>query len=120
MIRGLIEQFRFRCHLWWRERRQDYVAQPGDHPAGNPTPEDSILVTESIPRFLFRSLSVYFGVIVVAALLVWLLVAVAPGIASVARIIFLFLLCLWTLFNVFATVGLYKARKAYRSAASRP
>jgi len=119
-MREFIEQFRYRCHLWWRERREDYVGSPGNHlpDYGSPVYDESkyaVLVTESTPRFLIRSLSLYFGAIFIAALFFWLVIAFAPGTAPVVHIVFLLLTCLWTLFNVFATIGLCKARKAHRS-----
>jgi len=123
-MREFIERLRFRGHLWWRERREDYVASPGNYlpDYGSPVYDESncgVLVTESAPRFVIRSLSLYFGVIFIFALLLWLLIAFAPSTARVAGIVLLLLMCLWTLFNVFATVGLCKARKAHRSKAAK-
>jgi hypothetical protein len=120
MMRKFFDRFRYRCHLWWRERREDYVGQADTHPLDYESPvaaesEHAVLVTESTPRFLLRSLGLYFGAILIAALVFRLVIAIAPGTAPVVRIVFLALTCLWTLFNVFATAGLCKARKAHRS-----
>ena len=123
-MRKFIDRFRYRCQLWWRERREDYIGHPGTHPPDKESPVDAepehaVLVTESTPRFLVRSLGLYFAAILIAALFFRLVIAIAPGTASVVRIVFLALTCLWTLFNVFATVGLCKARKTYRSKATK-
>jgi hypothetical protein len=121
----LIERFRYRFQLWWRDRREDYIGPPGTHLPNYfddsiySKPKYTVLVTESAPRAIVRSVSVYFSIIFIAAQLCRLLIAVIPATRDVISVIFLIFVTLWTLLMILSSVGLHKARKARRSVGTK-
>jgi hypothetical protein len=121
MMHELIERFRYRLQLWWRDRREDYIGPPGTHlpdyfdDSIYADPKYAVLVTESAPRAIVRSVSVYFGIIFIAAQLCRLLIVLIPAARYVVSVIFLVFVTLWTLLMIVSSPGLLKARKAHRT-----
>ncbi len=66
-MREIIERFRYRFQLWRREQREDLLGPPGthladffDHTSVYAQPKYAVLLTESTPRAVVRSVDVYF------------------------------------------------------------
>ena len=123
----LVERFRYRFRLWWREQREDFVGAPDEYAnefAATDTaarwndPKLREVIRESTSRFVFRGIGLYlFGIIILsgAARLIGIFLPRARFTVSVA---FIVLLCLWTLFMLAGVVDLVRARKRYRNKAA--
>src|SRR6266403_5408538 len=126
MMREIIERFRYRFQLWRREQREDLLGPPGthladffDHTSVYAKPKYAVLLTESTPRAVVRSVGVYFGIIIIAAQICRLVAGFLPSARFGLSIGFLVFVGLWTLGMVLSTVDLYKARKAHRDEATK-
>ena len=126
MIHDVIERFRYRFQLWRREQSEDWLGPPGthlpdffDHTSVYAKPKYAVLLTESTPRAVVRSVGVYFGIIIIAAQIFRLVAGLLPSARFVLSIGFLVFVGLWTLGLILSTVSLYKARKAHRDEANK-
>ena len=125
MIHDVIERFRYRFQLWRREQREDWFGAPGTHlpdffdTSVYAKPKYAVLLTESTPRAVVRSVGVYFGIIIIAAQICRLVAGFLPSARFGLSIGFLVFVGLWTLGMVLSTVDLHKARKAHRDEATK-
>ena len=125
-MRELIERFRYRFHLWWRDEREDFAGAfkfepPLDvdfdpYAPGSPQIE-ALRRSESIPKFLIKSIGVYLCILFLIAQGCRLTAILIPSARFVASILFLVLASLWTVFWIVFTILEYKIRKARRRAA---
>src|SRR4030095_2074633 len=113
MMRELIHRFSYRFELWRRDLREDLSGEPRTDPRSLreyrtkksaelwssrlSDPKWVLLLTESKWRSVVRSIGVYLGAIIIAALICRLLVACFPAAEFATFIIFLVLVRLWTL-----------------------
>ena len=136
-MRDIIERFRYRFELWRRERREELFGVPRtdlatlrEYSAASSTsrtadrwssrlndPKWVLLLTESTWRSVVRSIGVYLGAMIIAALLCRLLVACFPAAGFAAFILFLVLVGLWTLAMIPGEIDFYRARKGFRDGA---
>jgi hypothetical protein len=117
MMSDVIERFRYRFQLWRREQREGSFWRPSTSAEASSRfddPKYSAMVTESGVRSIGRSITVYFGIIIIATQLCRMLGALIPSARSGVSIGLLVFVVLWTLMSVFLHIDLYKARKAYR------
>lgn len=113
----VIERFRYRFQLWRREQREGSFWRPSTSAEASSRfddPKYRAMVTESGVRFVGRSITVYFGIIIIATQVCRMLGAFIPSARSGVAIGLLVFVVLWTLMSVFLHIDLYKARKAYR------
>ena len=125
-MRDIIERFRYRFQLWRREQREDLLGPPGthlpdffDHTSVYAKPKYAVLLTESTPRAVVRSVGVYFGIIIIAAQICRFVTGFLPSARFVLSMGFLVFVGLWTLGMILSTVDLCKARKAHRDEATK-
>ena len=136
-MRETIERFRYRFELWRREEREELFGVPRTDPctlreysaatfasrsaerwsSRLSDPKWVLLLTESTWRSVVRSIGVYLGVIIIAALLCRLVVACFPAAQFAAFILFLVLVGLWTLVTIPGEIDFYRARKGFRDGA---
>src|ERR1700687_3646390 len=118
MMRELIERFRYRFHLWRRDRREDLFGPPGTHlpdlddyaPPASPALQ-ALRKSESIPRFLVRSIGLYFCIIVLLSQFGRLIDHFFPVARFTVFVAFIVLVCVWTFIAVVGTIAEYKTRK---------
>ena len=113
----LIERFRYRLELWRHERREDLFGPPVTHPPDDPSDyirKYGSVITESTPRFLIRSVAVYFGIIIILAQLARLVDIFIPPARFSVSVALVVLICLWTLMMAISTIDVCKARKSHR------
>jgi hypothetical protein len=131
MMGDVIERFRFRFQLWHRERREDLFGMPGTDPrslreyAVERSPDKSndptyrAVMIESTPRFVIRSVGVYFGVIIILAQLCRVVLGYFPSARSAVSIVFVVLVGFWTLGMISGTLDFCRRTKAYRDEATK-
>jgi|SRR6266403_3067040 len=126
MMREIIERFRYRFQLWRREQREDLLGPPGthladffDHTSVYAKPKYAVLLTESTPRAVVRSVDVYFGIIIIAAQICRFVAGFLPSARFVLSVGFLVFVGLWMLGMIFSTVDLCNARKAHPDEATK-
>ena len=137
MMRETIERFRYRFELWRREQREDLSGEPRTDPrslreyrrehrakksagvwsARLNDPKWVLLLVESTWRSVVRAIGVYFGAIIIAALICRLLVFCFPAAQFPTFILFVVLVGLWTLVTIPGEIDFYRARKAFRDGA---
>jgi hypothetical protein len=137
MMRELIHRFSYRFELWRRDLREDLSGEPRTDPrslreyrrenrakksaelwsARLSDPKWVLLLTESTWRSVVRSIGVYLGAIIIAALLCRLLVACFPAAQFAAFILLLVLVSFWTLVTIPGEIDFYKARKGFQDGA---
>jgi hypothetical protein len=121
MMNEVIERFRYRLQLWWRDQREDLSWLPGPHQAGlhdsskGNDPKYEVVIAESTPRFIIRGVGVYFGVIIIFSGIGRLIDTFVPAARFVVFVAFVAFVCLWTLMMIGGTVDLVRARKARRT-----
>ena len=130
-MREVIDRFRYRFLLWHRERREDLFGMPRSDPRSlreytdersqskANDPSYRAVITKSTSRFVFRSVAVYFGIIIILAQLGRLALGRFPSERSAVFIVFLMLVGFWTLGMILSTLDFCKKRKAYRKEATR-
>ncbi len=130
-MRDVIERFRYRFQLWHRERREDLFGMPRSDrrslreftaeraPDKSNEPSYRAVIIESTPRFVIRSVGVYFGVIIILAWLCRVLLGYFPFARSAVSIVFLFLVGFWTVGMILGTLDFCRKRRAYRQEAIR-
>ncbi len=126
MMRDVIDRFRYRFQFWHRERREDLFGMPrsdsrtlreytDEHsPDKANDPSYRAVIVESTPRFVIRSVGVYFGVIIILAQLSRMVLGYFPTARSAVSIVFLVLVGFWTLAMILGTLDFCRRRKAYR------
>jgi uncharacterized membrane protein (DUF485 family) len=117
MMSDVVERFRYRFQLWRREQREGSFWRPSTSAEASSRfddPKYRAMVTESGVRSVGRSITVYFGIIIIAAQLCRMLGAFIPSARSSVTIGLLVFVVLWTLMSFFLHIDLYKARRAYR------
>lgn len=117
MIHDVIERFRYRFELWRRERRDDSFWRPSSPGEASSRFDDSkcrTIVKESTVRSIGRSISVYFGIIIIATQISRMIGRFMPSTRFDVAIVLLVFVGLWTLMSLFFHIDLYKARKQYR------
>jgi hypothetical protein len=77
------------------------------------------VVVESTPKFLLRSVGVYFGVVIILVQLCRVALGYFPSARSAVSIVFLVLVAFWTLGMVLGTVDFCRRRKTYRGEAAK-
>ena len=118
----LIERFRYRFELWRRERRKDLFGPPGTHlsdlddyaPPVSPKLQ-ALRKSESIPRFLIRSVGLYFCIIILLAQFGRLIDHFFPFARFAVFVVFIVLVSVWTFIAVVCTIAEYKTRKRLRA-----
>src|SRR6266566_5243448 len=71
MMRDLIDRFRYRFQLWWKEQREDLSWPPSSRLAdlGEPSiwddPKYQVLLTEPTHSFIIREVSLYVAIILI-------------------------------------------------------
>lgn len=130
-MRDVIERFRYRFQLWHRERREDLFGMPRTDPrrlreyTDERSPDKSndptyrAVIIESTPRFVLRSIGVYFGVIIILAQLYRVVLSYFPSARSTVSILFIVLVSFWTLGMILGTLDFCRRRKAYRDEATK-
>ena len=125
----IIERFRYRFQLWRRERHEDSMwsgkrpeLSPG--PRDRQAPDDSwrsiapknrVILMGSTPRFIVRTLVIYFAILLIVVASCLLLGTFVPPLRYVCLIASIVLGTIWTLMNVLGTTHILKQRKEYRS-----
>jgi hypothetical protein len=133
MIRDIIERFGYRFELWRREQREDLSGEPRSLRAWRrerrarksaevwsarlSDPKWVLLLEESTWRSSVRSVGVYLGFILIAALLCRLFVACFPASTFGAFILFIVLVSMWTLVTIPGEIDFYRVRKRFRDGA---
>ena len=137
MLQDVIERFRYRFQLWRREQREDWIGPPGTrlpnyreymHEASAAArvarPEDSwrsvapkhrVILTDSTPRFILRTLVPYLAILVILVLGCRLLGTFIPVLAYACSVAAIILAILWTLTTALGTTHICKQRREYRS-----
>jgi hypothetical protein len=113
MMRDVIERFRYRFQLWHRERREDLFGMPRSDPRSlreytderSPDkandPSYRAVIVESTPRFVIRSVGVYFGVVIILGQLCRVALGYFPSAYFALSIVFLVFVALWDTRNGF-------------------
>jgi hypothetical protein len=120
MIRDVIDRFRYRFHLWWKEQREDLSWRRGPEisdlrdPAVWENPKYEILWTESTPSFIIREASLYVAIILLLSNIGFLIDRFFPSARHAVGVAFLSLVSLWTVLSVLMVIDMVKKRKAYR------
>jgi hypothetical protein len=126
MLQDVIERFRYRSELWRRDQGADWKGPTGERlPASSEEkPEDSwqsvppekrVILTDSTPRFVVRTLVPYFAILVILVLGCRLLGTFVPVLAYACSIAAIILAILWTLTTALGTTHICKQRREYRS-----
>ena len=126
MLQDVIERFRYRFELWRREQDADWKGPTGERlPAySQEKPEDSwqsvprekrLILTDSTPRFVVRTLVPYLAILVILVLGCRLLGTFVPVLAYACSIAAIILAILWTLTTALGTTHICKQRREYRS-----
>jgi hypothetical protein len=133
MMRELIERFRYRFQLWWREEREDFAGAlhfdapmadwregaAGETVARWNDPKLREVIRESRSRFIFRGVGLYLVGIIGLSGARRLVGTFVPRARFAVSVAFIVLLCLWTLFMLAGAVDLVRARKRYREKSGR-
>ena len=126
MLEDVIERFRYRFELWRREQGADWKGPTAERVSASSeeNPEDSwqsvppekrVILTDSTPRFVVRTLVPYLAVLVIVVLGCRLLGTFVPVLAYACSIAAIILAILWTLTIALGTTHLCKQRREYRS-----
>ena len=121
MIHDVIERFRHRFELWRREQREGSFWRPGfrsvdsGEPAVLENPKYEILWTEFTPSFIIREVSLYVGILLLFSTVGVLIDRFFPSARYAVRVVFLWLVGLWTFLSVRMAVDVAKKRKAFRA-----
>lgn len=132
-MRELVERLRYRFQLWWREEREDFSrALHFDAPiagwregAARETvarwndPKLREVIRESTSRFVFRGVGLYLVGIIGLSGIGRLIGTFFPRTRFAVSVVFIVLLCLWTLFMLAGAVDIVRARKRYHEKSSR-
>src|SRR5438309_4971919 len=124
MTRDLIERFRYRFDLWRQERREASFWRFGPpmadlDPSKWNDPKYRLLLTEPTWKCAYRTLGLYFAGLIFFTTIARVIVRLAPSAQSFVLIIFVALVCLWTLFVASGAVSTRRRRKAYQEQANR-
>jgi hypothetical protein len=122
MIRDVIERFSYRFRLWRREQLEDYAISIPRPDTDKPDylsyytehPKYMELVTESTLKSIGRIFGAYFGVLILASQLCFLIARSVPATRFILGVVFVAFTGLWTLITIFGEVRLRKARRQYR------
>jgi hypothetical protein len=125
MLQDVIERFRYRFELWRRERGADWKGATGERVStfSDEKPEDSwqsvppekrVILTDSTPRFVVRTLVPYLAILVILVLGCHLLGTFIPVLAYACSIAAIILGIFWTLTIALGTTHICKQRREYR------
>ena len=116
MISDVIDRFRYRLQLWWRERPEDYAApeQPIEPDYVSRFSKHPELVRDSTFVSIGRRISYFsfLGIVAFAGLVVG---RVFPALRFAAGLGFVAVFCLLLLGVIPFEVALFRARKQYRA-----
>jgi hypothetical protein len=118
MIRDVIDRFRYRFHLWWKEQREDLSWRRGPEiadlrePAAWENPKYEILWTESTPSFIIREASLYVAIILLLSNIGFLIDRFFPSARHAVGVAFLSLVGLWTLLSVLMVIDMVKKKES--------
>jgi hypothetical protein len=126
MLQDVIERFRYRFELWRGDQGADWKGPTGEHvsPSSEEKPEDSwqsvppekrVILTDSTPRFVVRTLVPYLAILVIIVLGCRFLGTFVPVLAYACSIAAIILAILWTLTIALGTTRICKQRSEYRS-----
>src|SRR5690242_12287700 len=111
MMRDLIDRFRYRFQLWWREQREDFTGQPARlADLGEPSiwddPKYEVLLAEPTHSFIVREASLYVGVILIVSNISFLIDKFFPGARHAVGVTFIVLVGVWTLLTALMIIDL--------------
>ncbi|SRR6266478_3117619 len=126
MLQDVIERFRYRFELWRRQQGADWKRPTGERVAASSEekaedswqsvpPDKRVILTDSTPRFLVRTLVPYLAILVILVLSCRLLGIFVPVLAYACSIAAIILAILWTLTIALGTTRICKQRREYRS-----
>ncbi len=111
-MRDIIERFRYRFELWHRERLEDLFGTPRTEPRES-DPNYAAMLTESAPHFAWRLISVFVGVLLIAALIFTAVREQWPGLRQELTVGFAIFAAIWTVISVVSAIGFYRARRRH-------
>jgi hypothetical protein len=120
MMRDVFERFRYRWHLWWRERRDDYIGPPGTHSPDwrdyvhRDSPGFQATIAQSSVKFWTETIVVYFIYIWFAVEVARLFLLFLPAARFVVVFVFTILFCLWSIFWISGTIYSWRLRKHFK------
>jgi hypothetical protein len=125
-MRELIHRFSYRFELWRREQGADWKGPMRERVSASSeeNPEDSwqsvppekrVILRDSTPRFVVRTLVPYLAILVILVLGCRLLGTFVPVLAYACSIAAIILAILWTLTIALGTTRICKQRSEYRS-----
>jgi len=96
---------------------REYTDERSPDKSNDPTYKAVII--ESTPRFVIRSVGVYFGVIIILAQLCRVVLGYFPSARFAVSIVFIVLAGFWTVGMILGTLDFCRRRKTYQDEASK-